>query len=457
MFMAYEVNRKIRELFPEYVQAFLNEVNIAINKQQPIEASVILGSHPDMLTLFPTRKAFHYSEVIAFYQTLFNYWVMLRIVDQATICLELVERIRKHFELNFDTKGMNSRLSLLNLEISMERRTSEMSIRRTPKMIAKRIVEPTTEAPVFTHSIINQLYCNSLEIDRQIINDILELPRETLLADLHKVVYDSMARYETFTSMYWDIQTHEFLMHALLLLTELKDESSVEVILDVLRQDSDYFETWFGDFLTDGFWELLYAMANDKLEMLFNFVIEPNHYTYAKSCISQMTEQIVLHQPERKLEVVGWYKRVFQYWIAEKDNDDIIDTELIAFFISDSVNIQLTELVLEIKTLFDLDLVAQGISGSLDDCLEDINGISTIDRKEKIFSSITERYNDYISTWLNYGEEEERDYYEDKDTRKEIYEDLKNRVPLPGEKPKVGRNDHCPCGSGKKFKKCCGI
>jgi uncharacterized protein len=24
------------------------------------------------------------------------------------------------------------------------------------------------------------------------------------------------------------------------------------------------------------------------------------------------------------------------------------------------------------------------------------------------------------------------------------------------EDPKVGRNDDCPCGSGKKFKKCCG-
>jgi len=23
-------------------------------------------------------------------------------------------------------------------------------------------------------------------------------------------------------------------------------------------------------------------------------------------------------------------------------------------------------------------------------------------------------------------------------------------------KPKVGRNAKCPCGSGKKFKKCCG-
>ena len=32
------------------------------------------------------------------------------------------------------------------------------------------------------------------------------------------------------------------------------------------------------------------------------------------------------------------------------------------------------------------------------------------------------------------------------------------RVPVPvvRDAPKVGRNDPCPCGSGKKYKKCCG-
>lgn len=29
--------------------------------------------------------------------------------------------------------------------------------------------------------------------------------------------------------------------------------------------------------------------------------------------------------------------------------------------------------------------------------------------------------------------------------------------PYRREQPKVGRNDQCPCGSGKKFKKCCGV
>lgn len=29
-------------------------------------------------------------------------------------------------------------------------------------------------------------------------------------------------------------------------------------------------------------------------------------------------------------------------------------------------------------------------------------------------------------------------------------------LPLRQDAPKVGRNDPCPCGSGKKFKRCCG-
>jgi uncharacterized protein YecA (UPF0149 family) len=28
--------------------------------------------------------------------------------------------------------------------------------------------------------------------------------------------------------------------------------------------------------------------------------------------------------------------------------------------------------------------------------------------------------------------------------------------PLVRHDPKVGRNDPCPCGSGKKYKQCCG-
>ena len=39
--------------------------------------------------------------------------------------------------------------------------------------------------------------------------------------------------------------------------------------------------------------------------------------------------------------------------------------------------------------------------------------------------------------------------------RQELYREQKNsKTVVKG--PKTGRNDPCPCGSGKKYKKCCG-
>ena len=54
------------------------------------------------------------------------------------------------------------------------------------------------------------------------------------------------------------------------------------------------------------------------------------------------------------------------------------------------------------------------------------------------------------------GEEEDEDdeagYYDDDE---EDY-DWEPQLPVKRTEPKVGRNDPCPCGSGKKYKKCHG-
>ena len=38
----------------------------------------------------------------------------------------------------------------------------------------------------------------------------------------------------------------------------------------------------------------------------------------------------------------------------------------------------------------------------------------------------------------------------------EIRKEMTSESSAPAKKPKVGRNDPCPCESGKKYKKCCG-
>ena len=57
-------------------------------------------------------------------------------------------------------------------------------------------------------------------------------------------------------------------------------------------------------------------------------------------------------------------------------------------------------------------------------------------------------YEEVITNWAGYLEDEEEDNAEEDG----FYEVQK---PILNAGPKIGRNDPCPCGSGKKYKKCC--
>ena len=83
-----------------------------------------------------------------------------------------------------------------------------------------------------------------------------------------------------------------------------------------------------------------------------------------------------------------------------------------------------------------------------------------------LFAKLRERCPDLIRT-LNQHRAKLRRLLEKvtvlKGVQKKTIEDLPSKIVLPSpgniiksETQKVGRNDLCPCGSGKKFKKCCG-
>ena len=43
-----------------------------------------------------------------------------------------------------------------------------------------------------------------------------------------------------------------------------------------------------------------------------------------------------------------------------------------------------------------------------------------------------------------------------KRSKEKLIQSVKNRLRPQQTKPAVGRNEPCPCGSGRKYKKCCG-
>ena len=107
------------------------------------------------------------------------------------------------------------------------------------------------------------------------------------------------------------------------------------------------------------------------------------------------------------------------------------------------------------------DVTVQTMTGFLDginDSLKEKNPIETMEEDTEVnlgFDKVLLYKNmvDAKADWL-YGLEEWKTIFDEK-TRKELYLEAKKMNTIVRPK-KIGRNDPCPCGSGKKYKFCHG-
>ena len=103
-------------------------------------------------------------------------------------------------------------------------------------------------------------------------------------------------------------------------------------------------------------------------------------------------------------------------------------------------------------------LVMTGFLDGINDSLKVANPIETMDEdtevslafdKEKLYKNMVAAKAD----WL-YELPQWKEIYSEEELKK-LYKEQKESTTIRKEK-KIGRNDPCPCGSGKKYKKCCG-
>ena len=103
-------------------------------------------------------------------------------------------------------------------------------------------------------------------------------------------------------------------------------------------------------------------------------------------------------------------------------------------------------------------LTMVGFLDGINERLKEPNPIETMDEdtqvslafdKEKLYKNMVAAKAD----WL-YELPQWKEIYSEEELKK-LYKEQKESGTIRKEK-KIGRNDPCPCGSGKKYKKCCG-
>jgi hypothetical protein len=441
----YETNRWIIAEHPNYLFGKLNLANEYYLKKEYHKMPEVLGEAMELKALYPNRDTFHLNEVISFFKCAILYFTAIGDIEQAEVRYEIMQELAPDA---LDTEVALNQLFAARMEAGRKRFEEEEKSRISVET-KKQEIKTISKAPQFNHEEIECLYSNGLYISEDKLNTILSLPKETLIADLELVLQDSIDRFGYFSNLVeeeeWDEERMNFVVHAIYLLGELESASSLKSFFKVLSQSDEYFELYLGDF-SSMIWEPLYKLAGNNPEACKQFMFEPGINTFAKTNFPDMVEQLALHQPDRRNEVIQWFKDVIDFFLTSKLEDNVIDSDLIGLLICNVIDIDGIELLPEIEALFEKCIVSIGICGDWEEVKEAFERPDNYDKKKEILP-ITERYKQIISTWAGYNEEKNNSSFD--------YDDyFEPSMPIITE-PKIGRNDPCPCGSGKKYKKCC--
>ena len=115
--------------------------------------------------------------------------------------------------------------------------------------------------------------------------------------------------------------------------------------------------------------------------------------------------------------------------------------------------------VKELADKYEVDLMTMvGFLDGINDSLKKANPIEEMEEDTKVSLGFDKEllYKNMVGAgadWL-YNLEEWNEIF-DEDKRKALYREQKESTPVHKDK-KIYPTDPCPCGSGKKYKKCCG-
>lgn len=265
-------------------------------------------------------------------------------------------------------------------------------------------------------------------------NELLEIVNreEEAIPVLLDLVVDVRDNYEKYS------EDPNYLAHlyAFFLLAQFRVKEFFPVFIDILRLPSEELDKLMDDFLTEDAGRVLASTFNGDLEALKSLAEDENVFSYARGQAIVALKDLVINGQISEQEVIEYFRKI----LRESEDMELVTDVVVA---SDSFNPR--ELYEDIKYAFDQGKVEDWMIN-----LADIDKTLMMSedkiherglREAKPINNIIEE----MHWWACFYNDEEKVWEQSEQERKQ---------PVIKEQ-KVGRNEPCPCGSGKKYKKCC--
>ena len=202
---------------------------------------------------------------------------------------------------------------------------------------------------------------------------ILVMPHDTLRRDLEQIIlFHTGETCDGIPEDLWEADNGSPITHALFLLGEIGDEGSLDVVLETLRQSSEYSDFHFGDLMTEIYLPTLYKLGKDRLDKLMEFAKEKGLDTFNHVKVFPSVACIAYLHPERRNEVIEWFREILRFATEKLPETQYFDSELAGMMLSDLIDLKAEELLPEIKAMFDTGLVSLACCGDYEKVEKDI-------------------------------------------------------------------------------------
>lgn len=200
-------------------------------------------------------------------------------------------------------------------------------------------------------------------------------------------------------------------------------------------------EDLIGDALTSDLWDVLYNTYNGDAELLKTSIKNRNLDDFARSAMLKVMGQLYLDGALEKKELQDFIKEIVY---DEEQIGDYIYTELIHTM----CGCHFAEMLPEIRHLFEDSRIDGYNFDGYEECVD-----MMFQYDKEGFCRAPINAADMLRNWSMF-EDAQQNNISEKDMEK-LLRTASAEYNKPEKKIKIGRNDPCPCGSGKKYKKCC--
>lgn len=232
------------------------------------------------------------------------------------------------------------------------------------------------------------------------------------------------------------------------MLGEWQEPRAYRPLLQMLRRPTRVLDHLLGDAVTETSFRVIAGTFDGDLQPVFDAIEDNKADEYARSSLMSALVLIAQLHPDQR-QVIEEYFRTFRQRCPRAA------TDVLTGWMDSIADLGLEDMSEAVRAVFDAGLIPKDYC-DFGHFLEDLeatregDGSPANSRYQK--SLITDTI-DELSKWHCYSDE----FLE---RQKVLKVDNALRVApwteaLAKSSDKLGRNDPCPCGSGKKFKKCC--